>query len=113
MAENALQARPPLGMWRDFATEDAPNAPKTINLKLYGVRPFVDTARIMALARGLPQTATAERLRAASAAGALARGGGRSRRRVVLLRPGDPVAASGRARDPDRRHGEPHRPRRG
>ena len=24
MAENALQARPPLGLWRDFATEDAP-----------------------------------------------------------------------------------------
>lgn len=71
MAENALQARPPLGMWGGFATEDAPNAPKTINIKLYGVRPFVDTARILALARGLPQTTTAERLRAASAAGAM------------------------------------------
>ncbi|MET0682478.1 MAG: DUF294 nucleotidyltransferase-like domain-containing protein [Casimicrobiaceae bacterium] len=71
MAENALQARPPLGTWRDFATEDAPNAPKTINLKLHGVRPFVDAARIMALARGLPQTATAERLQAAAAAGAI------------------------------------------
>ena len=45
--------------------------PKTINIKLYGVRPFVDTARILALARGLPQTTTAERLRAASAAGAM------------------------------------------
>ena len=74
MAENALQTRPPLGKWRDFATEDAPNAPKTINLKLYGVRPFVDTARIIALARGLPQTSTAERLRAASAAGAMPKG---------------------------------------
>jgi CBS domain-containing protein len=71
MAENALDARPPLGRWRDFATEDAPNARNTINLKLHGVRPFVDTARIMALARGLPQTSTAERLRAASAAGAM------------------------------------------
>lgn len=71
MAENALEARPPLGMWRGFATEDAPNAPNTINLKLHGVRPFVDAARIMALGRGLPQTSTAERLRAASAAGAL------------------------------------------
>lgn len=70
MAENALEARPPLGMWRGITTEDAPNAPHTINLKLYGVRPFVDAARIMALARGLPQTSTAERLRAASTAGA-------------------------------------------
>jgi CBS domain-containing protein len=73
MAENALQARPPLGLWRDFATEDAPNAPKSLNLKLHGVRPFVDTARIMALSRGLPQTATSERLRAAGTAGVLPR----------------------------------------
>ena len=65
MAENALQARPALGTLRDFVTEDAPNAPHSINLKLYGVRPFVDTARIYALAQGLPQTNTVERLRAA------------------------------------------------
>ncbi|HSD42534.1 MAG TPA: DUF294 nucleotidyltransferase-like domain-containing protein [Burkholderiales bacterium] len=71
MAENALQARPPLGRLRDFTTEDAPNAPHTINLKMYGVRPFIDTARILALARGLPQTNTAERLRAAAGAGAM------------------------------------------
>lgn len=67
MAENALQAKPPLAMLRDFVTEDAPNAPHTINLKLYGVRPFVDTARIYALAHALPQTNTGERLRAARA----------------------------------------------
>jgi CBS domain-containing protein len=71
MAQNALQVRPALGRWRDFVTEDAPNAPKTINLKQYGVRPFIEAARIMAFARGLPQTNTAERLRAASAAGGL------------------------------------------
>ena len=71
MAENALQTRPPLGKWGRFATESASGSPKTINIKLYGVRPFVDTARILALARGLPQTTTAERLRAASAAGAM------------------------------------------
>jgi len=73
MAENALQAKPPLGRWRDFATEDGGDGSQTINLKLYGVRPFVDTARIMALARGLPPTGTAERLRAASVAGAMPR----------------------------------------
>ena len=71
LAENALQARPPLGRWRDFVTENAPDAPNTINLKMYGVRPFVDAARILALARGLPQTGTAERIRAAAAAGAM------------------------------------------
>lgn len=67
MAENALQCKPPLGLLRDFTTEDAPNAPHSINLKLYGVRPFVDTARIYALAHALAQTNTGERLRAARA----------------------------------------------
>jgi CBS domain-containing protein len=66
-----LQTRPPLGKWGGFATEGAGDAPKTINLKLYGVRPVVDAARVMALAHALPQTGTAERLRAAGAAGAL------------------------------------------
>ena len=65
MAQNALLARPALGTLRDFVTEDAPNAPHSIDLKLYGVRPFVDAARIYALAQGLPQTNTVERLRAA------------------------------------------------
>ena len=65
MAENALQARPALGTLREFATEDAPNAPHSINLKTYGVRIFVDAARIYALAQGLAQTNTVERLRAA------------------------------------------------
>jgi CBS domain-containing protein len=71
MAENALIARPPLSRWRDFITEDAPNAPGTINLKMYGVRLFVDAARVYSLACMLPQTNTADRLRAAGAAGAL------------------------------------------
>jgi CBS domain-containing protein len=70
MAENALQAKPPLGWLRDFTTEEE----NTINLKLNGVRPFVDVARVLALGRGLPQTNTAERLRAAGKAGALAPG---------------------------------------
>jgi CBS domain-containing protein len=66
MASNALEARPALGVLADFATEDAPNAPGTINLKLHGVRPFVDAARVYALAFGLSPTATVERLRAAA-----------------------------------------------
>ncbi len=67
MAINALQARPALGVLTDFATEDTPNASPTIDLKLHGVRPFVDAARVYALAFGLAQTGTAERLRAAAA----------------------------------------------
>jgi CBS domain-containing protein len=60
MATNALQARPALGVLGDFVTEDG-----GINLKLYGVRPFIDAARVYALAFGLAPTGTAQRLRAA------------------------------------------------
>jgi len=71
LAETALQAKPPLARWRDFVTEDAPGAPGTINLKMYGVRPFVDAARVYSLAHGLPQTNTGDRLRAAGRAGVI------------------------------------------
>ena len=67
MAENALESRPPLGLLRDFATEDSPELAHSVNLKLHGARPFIDGARIYALAHGLAQTNTAERLRAARA----------------------------------------------
>jgi CBS domain-containing protein len=67
MAENALESRPPLGVWRDFATQDAPELAHSVNLKLNGARPFIDAARIYALANGLSPTHTAERLRAARA----------------------------------------------
>jgi CBS domain-containing protein len=71
LAETALQAKPPLARWKDFVTEDAPGAPGSINLKMYGVRPFVDAARVYSLAHALPQTNTADRLRAAGAAAVL------------------------------------------
>jgi CBS domain-containing protein len=67
MAECALESRPPLGVLRDFATNDAHDRPHAVNLKLNGARPFIDVARIYALANGLGQTNTAERLRAARA----------------------------------------------
>ncbi|MEW5887875.1 MAG: DUF294 nucleotidyltransferase-like domain-containing protein [Pseudomonadota bacterium] len=64
MAENALQCRPPLGVIRDFVYDNSKEFPHTIDLKMYGSRPFVDAARILSLARGIAHTSTAERLRA-------------------------------------------------
>jgi CBS domain-containing protein len=61
MAQNALEAKPALGLLGDFATDDG-----AVNLKLQGARLFVDAARVYALAFGLAQTATAGRLRAAA-----------------------------------------------
>jgi CBS domain-containing protein len=59
LAVNALRNRPPLGMVRDFVTGED----HTVDLKLNGITPFVDAARIFSLAVGGVQTNTLERLR--------------------------------------------------
>jgi len=64
LAQNALRIHLPLGVVRDFTTE-------SLDLKLYGALPFVEAARVLALANGIAETGTAARLRAASRAGAL------------------------------------------
>jgi CBS domain-containing protein len=58
LADTTLRVRPPLGLISDF-TEDE------LDLKALGARPFVDAARVLALAAGSPETATAARLRGA------------------------------------------------
>ncbi|RPH67609.1 MAG: CBS domain-containing protein [Burkholderiales bacterium] len=63
MAENALECRPPLGLLRDFRFDRNKEFPRTLDLKTYGTRPFVDAARVMALANGVAHTGTAQRLR--------------------------------------------------
>lgn len=66
MTEDALSCRPPLGRIRDFTLDKGDkDSPRGIDLKKYGSRPFVDAARILALARGLTHTNTAQRLRMA------------------------------------------------
>ncbi|MDP2239183.1 MAG: DUF294 nucleotidyltransferase-like domain-containing protein [Burkholderiales bacterium] len=63
MAQEALQARPPLGILRDFVTaEDG-----ELDLKKSGARLFVDAARVFSLAAGISATSTAQRLREAGA----------------------------------------------
>ena len=66
MAENAVKAAPPLGMIRDFVYDNNPEFPHTLDLKAFGARPFVDAARIIALAHGIPHCSTTARLRAAA-----------------------------------------------
>jgi CBS domain-containing protein len=66
MAENAVKATPPVGMIRDFVYDNNPDFPHTIDLKAFGARPFVDAARIIALAHGIPHSSTVDRLRAAA-----------------------------------------------
>jgi CBS domain-containing protein len=64
MAVNALRNRPPLGLFTDFrVTGDKDEHPHTLDLKLQGVTPFVDGARLIALAGGGVETNTLERFR--------------------------------------------------
>ncbi|MDQ2962638.1 MAG: DUF294 nucleotidyltransferase-like domain-containing protein [Pseudomonadota bacterium] len=63
MAQCALSTRPPLGLVRDFVFDDSLEFPHTLDLKLYGLRPFVDAARINALRFAVAHTNTAQRLR--------------------------------------------------
>jgi len=59
LAVNALRNRPPLGMVRDFVIGEG----HTLDLKLNGITPFVDAARIYSLAHGISVTNTVQRLR--------------------------------------------------
>ncbi len=63
MAVNALRNRPPLGVVRDFVV----GKDNTIDLKLNGITPFVDAARIFGLASGSTHTNTIQRLRSSAA----------------------------------------------
>lgn len=66
MAKNALDVEPPLGKIRDFLTDLEPGHPGKIDLKKYGSRIFVDVARIYALATGVHNTNSVQRLRLAA-----------------------------------------------
>ncbi len=65
LVQNALGNRPPLGLVRDFVVDGTGEEANTIDLKLHGTTPFVDAARIFALAAGLDETGTVRRLRGA------------------------------------------------
>jgi CBS domain-containing protein len=69
MAENALRNEPPLGLVREFVLESGGEHAHTLDLKLRGATPFVDGARLLALAHGVGETGTLARLRGAARAG--------------------------------------------
>jgi CBS domain-containing protein len=63
LAESTLDWESPLNWWQGFRYDGHREFPHTIDLKKHGARPFVDAARIYALAKGIPDTNTVERLR--------------------------------------------------
>ncbi|MCB2228302.1 MAG: CBS domain-containing protein [Desulfarculaceae bacterium] len=69
MAANSLYNRPPLGFLRQFVVEKSGEHANQLNLKLSGLTPIVDGARVMALDLGITSTNTLERLAAIEARG--------------------------------------------
>jgi CBS domain-containing protein len=63
MAVNAQNNQPPLGLVRDFVLTGTGEHADSIDLKINGVQPFVEAARIYSLAAGVPETGTVARLR--------------------------------------------------
>ncbi|QGW21715.1 CBS domain-containing protein [Stutzerimonas degradans] len=63
MADNALRHRPPVGRFRDFVLARKGDGKDTLDLKVQGLTPFVDGARLLALANGIGECNTLERLR--------------------------------------------------
>lgn len=72
MASNALRNAPPLGgVFRDFRLSGAGAEENTLDLKVNGVTPFVDAARILALGRGIGETNTVARITGVAKAGGI------------------------------------------
>ncbi len=69
MADNALRNRAPATGWFDELLRGGDDAP--IDLKMQGTVPFVDAARIWALAAGCAATGTVDRFRQLAAEGKL------------------------------------------
>ncbi|WP_342070914.1 DUF294 nucleotidyltransferase-like domain-containing protein [Yoonia algicola] len=76
MATNALSHGTPLGLLRGLSTIRAGEHRNTIDMKLNGVVPVVDLARMYALQGQLPELNTRARLQAALSAGIISESGG-------------------------------------
>ena len=68
MVMQAQANEPPLGMLRDFSLPRGGPHPHTLDLKINGVQPFVEAARVYALSCGVEATHTIERLELAGRA---------------------------------------------
>ncbi len=71
LAANSLYNKPPLGFLRQFVVEKSGEHANKLNLKLSGLTPIVDGARVMALDLGIETTNTLERLEAIETRGIL------------------------------------------
>ncbi|MBB1075794.1 cyclic nucleotide-binding/CBS domain-containing protein [Rhodoferax sp. 4810] len=104
LAANAIKHRPPLGFFRNFVLIHGGEHDHTFDLKLSGIVPIIDMARVYALSAGIPEVNTLERLRAVAGSQALSHNGAanlidamelistlRVRHQTECLRNGQPV----------------------
>ncbi|MBK1640658.1 cyclic nucleotide-binding protein [Chromatium okenii] len=75
LTANALKNRPPLGFFRNIVLIQGGDHDHTFDIKHRGIVPIIDLARVSALAAGIPEINTSERLKAAAECGALSRDG--------------------------------------
>lgn len=105
MAKNALYNRPPLGFLRQFVVEKSGEHKNKLNLKLSGLTPIVDAARVMALDLGSTETNTLKRLQLITRAGLIKPAMGADLREafsfITLLRIGQHLKARAQGEMPD------------
>ncbi|MEO0693043.1 MAG: DUF294 nucleotidyltransferase-like domain-containing protein, partial [Pseudomonadota bacterium] len=75
MVSNSLKHRPPLGLLRGFATVRSGEHKNQIDMKMNGVVPIVDLARLYALMGAIEGVNTRARLEAAADAGSVSKSG--------------------------------------
>ncbi|MEL6644971.1 MAG: DUF294 nucleotidyltransferase-like domain-containing protein [Pseudomonadota bacterium] len=75
MVANSLKHRPPLGLLRGFATVRSGEHKNQIDMKMNGVVPIVDLARLYALMGAVEPVNTRARLEAAAEAGSVSKSG--------------------------------------
>lgn len=66
MAANALKRRPPIGFFRNFVLISGGDHDSTFDIKVRGLIPIVDLARVAALSAGIAEVNTVERLEQAA-----------------------------------------------
>jgi CBS domain-containing protein len=64
MANMIIKNAPPVGFFKSFIVEKGGEHKNELNLKVKGIAPLVDMARLFSLEKGLKETSTLERLSA-------------------------------------------------
>lgn len=85
LARDALRARVPLGIFRNLVLEKSDDGQKVFDAKAQAIMPIIDIARTLALAAGLTEVGTLERLSALMRAGRMAREDAQSLEDAFLL----------------------------